>query len=174
MRARAIGLATAGVIGLVLVAGPASAATQPEHSVITDLAWFQQNWAVGDVDCGSFTIHETAVIGRQETKAYFDDSGTVTKVYQHTSFDGRLTNLSTGKTLRDHVSENSWFPVVNGNFDLVITSGIDWHLVDAHQGIEVAVNGHLIHDQVTGEIFFSAGPHDVPSQKIPDLCSLLT
>ena len=61
MRARAIGLATAGVIGLVLVAGPASAATQPEHSVITDLAWFQQNWGWLMLGLGAIIIVPSAL-----------------------------------------------------------------------------------------------------------------
>jgi hypothetical protein len=84
-----------------------------------------------------------------------------------------LTNLQSGKTLRDHSADNSTFPIVNGDFSIVTTSGLDFHYTVAHQGIEIAVTGRLVHNDVTGEVLFVAGPHDVPPHELPKICPLL-
>ena len=161
----AIVLSATGLFGVSLTASPAMATPPPQHEVFTDLS------PLDDIDCGTFTIRETVLSGRENKITYFDDAGNPVRVFEHYSFDGVLANLSTGKTLRDHFDENDQFTIVGDDWTVVATAGVTFHYTLTGQGIQFAQAGRFIHTQ-SGDVIFQAGPHD-EFDPVLVLCPLL-
>lgn len=101
---------------------------------------------------------------------YFNDAGDPVRVHVHVEFKGVLTNLSTGKTLRDHAAFSDTFDFIDGT---QTETGVAFHYKIPHQGL-VADNGKIIFDLESGEMLFAAGSHDVNEQGFTAICPLLS
>jgi hypothetical protein len=143
----------------------AAAAHPPLHEVFLD----DPGVALGDIDCGTFTIRETSFSDRVDVITYFNDAGEPVRAHQHVEFQGVLTNLSTGKTLRDHASFSDDFDFTDGT---QTETGVTFHYKIPHQGL-VADNGKIVFDLESGEVLFAAGSHDVTEQGLTQICPLL-
>jgi hypothetical protein len=143
----------------------AAAAHPPLHEVFLN----DPSLALGDIDCGTFTIHETSFSDRVDVITYFNDAGEPVRARVHVEFQGVLTNLSTGKTLRDHASFSDAFDFIDGT---VTETGVAFHYKIPHQGL-VADNGRIIFGP-NNEVLFAAGSHDVVEQGFTAICPLLT
>jgi hypothetical protein len=95
----------------------------PLHEVFLDDPAF----ALPDIDCGTFIIRETSFSNRVHVTTYFNDAGEPIRVRFHVQFQGVLTNLSTGKTLRDHVALSQTFDFTEGTFT---ETGLEFHSGD--------------------------------------------
>ena len=160
-----VALLATGLLAVGLAASPAAATPPPLHEVFTDLS------PMPEIDCGAFTIRETVISGREDKITYFDDAGNPVRAFAHYSFDGVLTNLSSGATLKDHFAENDHFTIVGDDWTVVATSGVLYHYTLTGQGIEFAQTGRFIHTH-TGDVIFQAGPHD-EFDPVSVLCPLL-
>lgn len=138
----------------------------PLHEVFFDDPAF----ALPDIDCGTFIIRETSFSNRIKVTTYFNDAGDPIRVRVHVQFQGVLTNLSTGKTLRDHAAFSNTFDFTEGT---LTQTGISFHYRIRHEGLQVAENGRIVFDLETGDILFAAGPHDVTEQGLTAICPLL-
>ena len=143
----------------------AAAAHPPLHEVFLN----DPGFALGDIDCGTFTISETSFSDRVDVITYFNDAGEPVRAHQHVEFQGVLTNLSTGKTLRDHASFSDAFDFIDGT---LTETGVAFHYKIPHQGL-VADNGRIIFGP-NNEVLFAAGSHDVVEQGFTAICPLLT
>ena len=143
----------------------AAAAHPPLHEVFLN----DPSLALGDIDCGTFTIHETSFSDRVDVITYFNDAGEPVRARVHVEFQGVLTNLSTGKTLRDHASFSDAFDFIDGT---LTETGVAFHYKIPHQGL-VADNGRIIFGP-NNEVLFAAGSHDVVEQGFTAICPLLT
>ena len=137
----------------------------PLHEVFLD----DPSIALPDIDCGTFTIRETSFSDRIDVITYFNAAGDPVRALQHVEFHGVLTNLSTGKTLRDHASFNDVFDFVDGT---LTETGVTFHYKIPHLGL-VADNGRIIFVLETNEVLFAAGSHDVNEQGFTAICPLL-
>lgn len=167
MRRRAFLTALLGILaaaGIVITTIPA-AATAPLHEVFID----QGIALLPDVDCGTFTIHETLVSERVDVMTYFTDAGDPVTVLIHASFEGILTNESSGQTLRDHGSPTVMIDLLSGTST---HAGVAFHYALPHQGLLLATNGRFIISS-TGEVVFQAGQFDVYETDLTPICSLL-
>jgi hypothetical protein len=142
----------------------AAAAHPPLHEVFLN----DPGFALGDIDCGTFTIHETSFSDRVDVITYFNDAGDPVRARLHVEFQGVLTNLSTGKTLRDHAAFSDAFDFIDGT---VTETGVAFHYKIPHQGL-VADNGRIIFGP-NNEVLFAAGSHDVVEQGFTAICPLL-
>jgi hypothetical protein len=145
----------------------AAAAHPPLHEVFLD----DPGVALGDIDCGTFTIRETSFSDRVNVTTYFNDAGDPVRMRVHVQFQGVLTNLSTGNTLRDHASFSDDFDFIDGT---QTETGLVFHYTIPHQGLLVADNGRIVFDLESGEVLFAAGSHDVVEQGFTAICPLLT
>jgi len=143
----------------------AAAAHPPLHEVFLN----DPSLALGDIDCGTFTIHETSFSDRVDVITYFNDAGDPVRARLHVEFQGVLTNLSTGKTLRDHAAFSDAFDFIDGT---LTETGVAFHYKIPHQGL-VADNGRIIFGP-NNEVLFAAGSHDVVEQGFTAICPLLT
>ena len=143
----------------------AAAAHPPLHEVFLN----DPSYALGDIDCGTFTIRETSFSDRVDVITYFNDAGEPVRARMHVEFQGVLTNLSTGKTLRDHASFSDAFDFIGGT---LTETGVSFHYKIPHQGL-VADNGRIIFGP-NNEVLFAAGSHDVVEQGFTAICPLLT
>ena len=143
----------------------AAAAHPPLHEVFLN----DPDLALGDIDCGTFTIRETSFSDRVDVITYFNDAGEPVRARMHVEFQGVLTNLSTGKTLRDHASFSDAFDFIGGT---LTETGVSFHYKIPHQGL-VADNGRIIFGP-NNEVLFAAGSHDVVEQGFTAICPLLT
>ena len=143
----------------------AAAAHPPLHEVFLN----DPDLALGDIDCGTFTIRETSFSDRVDVITYFNDAGDPVRARLHVEFQGVLTNLSTGKTLRDHASFSDAFDFIGGT---LTETGVSFHYKIPHQGL-VADNGRIIFGP-NNEVLFAAGSHDVVEQGFTAICPLLT
>ena len=98
------------------------------------------------------------------------DAGEPVRARVHVEFQGVLTNLSTGKTLRDHASFSDAFDFIDGT---VTETGVSFHYKVPHLGL-VADNGRIVFDLESNEVLFAAGSHDVVEQGFTAICPLLT
>jgi hypothetical protein len=144
----------------------AAAAHPPLHEVFLN----DPGFALGDIDCGTFTIRETSFSDRVDVTTYFNDAGDPVRARLHVEFHGVLTNLSTGKTLRDHAGFSDAFDFIDGT---QAETGVTFHYKIPHQGL-VADNGRIVFDLESGEVLFAAGSHDVIEQGFTAICPLLT
>ena len=144
----------------------AAAAHPPLHEVFLN----DPGFALGDIDCGTFTIRETSFSDRVDVITYFNDAGDPVRARLHVEFQGVLTNLSTGKTLRDHAAFSDAFDFIDGT---QAETGVTFHYKIPHQGL-VADNGRIVFDLESGEVLFAAGSHDVIEQGFTAICPLLT
>jgi hypothetical protein len=155
---------------LIPGSGPALRAASftppPLHEVFLNDPAF----ALGDIDCGTFTIRETSFSDRVDVITYFNDAAEPVRARMHVEFQGVLTNLSTGKTLRDHASFNDAFDFVAGT---LTETGVAFHYKIPHQGL-VADNGTIVFVLESNEVLFAAGSHDVNEQGFTAICPLLT
>jgi hypothetical protein len=126
------------------------------------------DFALPDIDCGTFTIRETSFSNRVHVTTYFNDAGDPIKVRVHIEFEGVLTNLSTGKTLRDHAAFTNTFDFAKGT---LTQAGVSFNLKVPHVEGKVVEKGRLVFDLETGELLFEAGQHG-PSP-LTDICPLL-
>jgi len=164
---RVIAVVTSAFLGVGLGTLPALAAAPPLHEVFFD----DPSFALPDIDCGTFTIRETSFHNRIDVITYFNDAGEPVRVRVHVSFDGVLTNLSTGETLADRAHFSNVFDLVEGTFT---GTGVDFHYSIQHAGLIVANNGRLVIDDATGEVLFLAGPHDIfDAGSLAPICSAL-
>jgi hypothetical protein len=143
----------------------AAAAHPPLHEVFLN----DPSLALGDIDCGTFTIHETSFSDRVDVITYFNDAGDPVRARLHVEFQGVITNLSTGKTLRDHAAFSDAFDFIDGT---LTETGVSFHYKIPHQGL-VADNGRIIFGP-NNEVLFAAGSHDVIEQGFTAICPLLT
>jgi hypothetical protein len=144
----------------------AAAAHPPLHEVFFN----DPGFALPDIDCGTFTIRETSFSDRVDVITYFNDAGDPVRVRIHVEFHGVLTNLSTGKTLRDHAAFSDTFDFIDGT---LTETGVVFHYKIPHEGL-VADNGRIVFDLESGEVLFAAGSHDVNEQGFTAICPLLT
>jgi hypothetical protein len=163
---RVIAMFVTALVAVGLTASPAAAKPPPLHEVFFD----DPGFALPDIDCGTFTIRETSFDDRIDVITYFDDAGDPVRVHLHVSFQGTLTNLSTGETLRDRASFSQDFDLAEGT--LTIT-GVSFHYTVPHEGLEVADQGRLVLDLETGEVLFLAGSSDVFDEGLAAICPLL-
>lgn len=152
--------------GILVGAAPASAATPPLHEVFID----QGFGLLPDIDCGTFTIHETLVSERFETTTFFDSVGNPVRLLAHFSFRGILTNMSTGKTQPDWADENNQIDFTSGTLD---QEGRIFLYTLRHEGLQLATTGRLVMDLNTGEVLFAAGQTDVIFPDLTPICSVL-
>jgi hypothetical protein len=138
----------------------------PLHEVFFDDPAF----ALPDIDCGTFIIRETSFSDRIHVTTYFNEAGDPFRVRVQVQFKGVLTNLSTGKTLRDHAAFTNTFDFAKGT---LTQTGISFHYTIRHEGLQLADNGRIVIDLETGDILFAAGPHDVTEQGLTAICPLL-
>jgi hypothetical protein len=138
----------------------------PLHEVFFD----DPGFALPDIDCGTFTIRETSFSNRVDVTTYFNHAGDPVRVRVHVQFQGVLTNLSTGKTLRDHAAFSDTFDFIDGT---LTETGIIFHYTIPHQGLLVADQGRIVFDLESGELLFVAGSHDVNEQGLTAICPLL-
>lgn len=151
--------------GSVPVLG-AAAAHPPLHEVFVN----DPGFALPDIDCGTFTIRETSFSDRVDVITYFNNAGDPVRARIHVEFHGVLTNLSTGKTLRDHAAFSDAFDFIHGT---QTETGVTFHYKIPHQGL-VADNGRIVFDLESGDVLFAAGSHDVTEQGLMAICPLLT
>jgi len=144
----------------------AAAAHPPLHEVFLN----DPGFALPDIDCGTFTIRETSFSNRVEVITYFNAAGDPVRARLHVEFHGVLTNLSTGKTLRDHAAFSDAFDFIDGT---LTETGVTFHYKVPHQGL-VADNGRIVFDLESGEVLFNAGSHDVTEQGLTAICPLLS
>jgi hypothetical protein len=145
----------------------AAAGHPPLHEVFLN----DPGFALADIDCGTFTIRETSFSDRVDVITYFNAAGDPVRARQHVEFHGVLTNLSTGKTLRDHASFSDVFDFVDGT---QTETGVSFHYHVPHLGL-VADNGRIVFDLETGEVLSAKGPHhDVVEQGFTAICPLLS
>jgi hypothetical protein len=137
----------------------------PVHEVFFDVPDF----ALPDIDCGTFTIRETSFSNRIHVTTYFNDAGEPVKVRVHVQFKGVLTNLSTGKTLRDHAAFTNTFDFAKGT---LTQTGVSFNLKVPHVG-KVVAKGRIVFDLEAGEILFEAGQHDEIDPGLTAICPLL-
>jgi hypothetical protein len=156
----------AGALTALAPASPAAAATPPLHEVFID----QGFGLLPDIDCGTFTIHETLVSERFETITYFNNTGNPVRLFEHFSFKGILTNVSTGKTQPDRADLNNQLDIAAGTFS---QSGLNLLYTLPHEGLQLATTGRLVVDVNTGEVLFQAGHADVSFPDLTPICSLL-
>ena len=146
-------------------ASVAFAKTPPLHEVFFN----DPDFALPDIDCGSFTIRETSFEDRVDVITFFDDTGEPVRIHLHVSFSGVLTNLSTGETLRDHAAFSQDVDFVDGT---ATVSGVQFHYTVPHEGIGLATSGTAVFDLETGDILFQAGPSDIEGDLTP-ICEML-
>ena len=143
----------------------ALAKTPPLHEVFFN----DPDFALPDIDCGSFTIRETSFEDRVDVITFFDDTGEPVRIHLHVSFSGVLTNLSTGETLRDHAAFSQDIDFIDGT---AMTSGVQFHYTVPHEGLGLATSGTAVFDLETGDVLFQAGPSDIEGDLTP-ICGLL-
>jgi hypothetical protein len=143
----------------------AAAAHPPLHEVFLN----DPDFALPDIDCGTFTIRETSFSDRVDVITYFNDAAEPVRARMHVEFQGVLTNLSTGKTLRDHAAFSDAFDFIDG---ILTETGVTFHYKIPHQGL-VADNGRIIFGP-SNEVLFAAGSHDVNQQGFTAICPLLS
>jgi hypothetical protein len=144
----------------------AAAATNPVHEVLID----DPEFALPDIDCGTFTIRETSFSDRVQVTTYFNAAGDPVRVRVHTQFHGVLTNLATGKTIRDHGAFTNTFNFTQGT---LTQTGITFHYTLPHEGLQLADNGRIVFDLETGEVLSAAGHRDNVGQDLTAICPLL-
>ena len=154
-----------------LVSVPASSlggvATPPaQHQVYFD----DPSFALPDIDCGTFIIRETSFSDRVDVTTYFNAAGDPVSERVHVQLTGVLTNLSNGKTLRDHASFTDYEDFAEGT---LTEAGVSFHYTLPHEGLLVTDNGRLVFDSESGELLFAAGSHDVVQQGHTAICPLL-
>jgi hypothetical protein len=164
LRVTLIALVATALLG-VGNASVALAKTPPLHEVFFN----DPDFALPDIDCGSFTIRETSFEDRVDVITFFDDMGEPVRIHLHVSFSGVLTNLSTGETLRDHATFSQDVDFVDGTFT---ASGVQFHYTVPHDGLGLATSGTAVFVLETGEILFQAGPSDIEDDLTP-ICGLL-
>ena len=128
---------------------PGSAALQggtppPLHQVFLN----DPSVALPDIDCGTFTIRETSFSDRIHVITYFNAAAEPVRAHIHVQFQGVLTNLSTGKTLRDHAAFSDDFDFIDGT---LTETGVAFHYKIPHQGL-VADNGRIVFELESGEV----------------------
>ena len=146
-------------------ASVALAKTPPLHEVFFN----DPDFALPDIECGSFTIRETSFEDRVDVITFFDDTGEPVRIHLHVSFLGVLTNLSTGETLRDHAAFSQDVDFVDGTDT---ASGVQFLYTVPHDGLGLATTGTVVFDQETGDVLFQAGPSDIEDDLTP-ICGLL-
>jgi hypothetical protein len=151
--------------GSVTSPSSVSLAKGPLHEVFYN----DPGGALPDIDCGSFTIRETSFTDRLAVTTYFNAAGDPVKVRLHLQFSGVLTNLSSGKTLRDHAAWTGTFNFAEGT---VTTTGVVFHYKVPRVGM-LRENGRIVVDLETGEVLSASGPHDFTGQGLSVICPLL-
>jgi hypothetical protein len=137
----------------------------PLHEVFFD----DPSFALPDIDCGNFTIRETSFSNRIHVTTYFNDAGDPIKIRVHVQFQGVLTNLSTGKTLRDHAAFTNTFDFAEGT---LTQTGVSFNLNVPRVG-KVVAKGRTVFDLETGEFVFEARQHDEIDPGLTAICPLL-
>ena len=154
-------VALAGVLLLVSCTDSGSTPAEPLlPSMANGLRPSQFNSGPTPVDvgfsCGAF---EVSLVGTEQERntGFFDDQGVLLIVNAHIKTHLVYTNLSTGKTLANN---QSYHFVVDFRTGAIETDTGKFFNVKTG-GVRIRDVGRFQFDQLTGEILFQAGPHDI-------------
>lgn len=162
---RKLGSCLAVLLGMMALAGPASAAA-PTKEVIKDEGIF----ALPDINCHGFKLTEETLSETVTITTYTDNAGNVTAVTIKVSYFGVLTNSKTGETFRDHVSITEHHDLVDGT---VTFTGSGFHFVESGEGVVYSDGGNKIIVAEDGTVLFDAGPNDFGTTGFEGLCEAL-
>ncbi|HEV8534648.1 MAG TPA: hypothetical protein VGR87_02860 [Candidatus Limnocylindria bacterium] len=147
-------------LGLTGIGSPAAAAP-PETVVLIDTNFL----TLPDINCVSFTLHDTMLSERVQITTYFDSAGTPIQRTIHGNFQGVLTK-STGEAFADHAAVNLTFDLRTGR---LTGTGLTFRYIRSGEGIIYAEIGRKVFD-ANGNLIFNAGPDDFTQGGFAALC----
>jgi hypothetical protein len=125
----------------------------------------------GLIDCGDFII-DGEWSAWERGKTFFDKDGNVVRENIHYHFLGKLTNRTTGLTIRDEGYSNAKIDYVANT---QTSSGVIWNLNVPGHGVIALDAGTVVFDMDTWEMLHEGGPHQVLHglDVVDALCSYL-
>jgi hypothetical protein len=144
----------AAALAMAASAAPAHAAP-PAQSVIDPAPRAVQD---NGEACG-FPVRWDVDISKVHIQNFFDSSGRRIRQQAHITEDNTITNLATGKTLRegpDHFTQTIHYNAF-GTVDRIIANGLALHVRSKNSVKDV---GRIIWLPQTNEIVFAAGQHE--------------
>jgi hypothetical protein len=106
--------------------------------------------------CGTFTGLTEGEFTEQAT-TFFNGAGDPIRLHFHIPYRSNITNLTTGKTLKDNANYTVTIDLITG---VLAVNGVVYNVKDAETGIRIKDIGRLVFD-AEGNIVFEAGRHDV-------------
>jgi hypothetical protein len=94
------------------------------------------------------------------TTTFFDQSGTPVKLQVQISLQGTVTNLQTGKTVKD---DEHLVVIIDLTTGTETVNGAPAHVTAPGEGIIIHDTGKITFD-AEGHVTFEAGPHDQADQ----------
>lgn len=149
----------------IIGTGSSSAfAVPPERVVLIDTNFL----TLPDINCGTFTLHDTMHSERVQITTSFDGEGNPIRVMIHGTFHGVLTK-STGESFTDHAALNNTIDLPTGQ---LAGTGLVFRYIRSGEGVIYAEIGRKVFD-ADGNVIFNAGPDDFTQGGFAALCDAL-